>query len=503
MTNRRLFFYNGILLTMVGVAVRTVTLLFNAYVSRAVGAEGVGLFTLIGTVYGFAVTFATSGISLTMTRLVAGVIGEGREGEVLGILKSGVMYSLFFGVTASAALLFGAPFFARYILADLRTVASIRILSLSLVPIALSSVFSGYFVGVKRVTANAAAQVLSQVFRMVLTVSLIANLSSLGVEYACIALSLGSMLSELFFCTVSFVELVIDRRKKKYHSARGGGHRGAVVSMALPLAFSAYIRSLLLTVEHALIPNRLRHRGETGSEAISSYGTLHGMALPMILYPMSTLTSFSGLLVPEFAESEGAGAKARMSRIASESMNMTLTYSVAAAVLLYLFGEELGYAVYGSYHAGYYICLLSLVVPIMYLDHVTDSMLKGIGEHVYSMWVNISDSFLSVILVWFLIPRLGISGYALVIIIMEAYNFALSLIRLRTRVKFEINILSSVVLPGLAAVFAALMSKRLFCMNGSATGWQWLLLKAVFAVCLFVAALTVMRSLLPKKKRKA
>ena len=115
---------------------------------------------------------------------------------------------------------------------------------------------------------------------------------------------------------------------------------------------------------------------------------------------MSTLTSFSGLLVPEFAESEGAGARGRMSRIASESMNMTLTYSVAAAVLLYLFGEELGYAVYGSYHAGYYICMLSLVVPIMYLDHVTDSILKGIGEQVYSMWVNITDSILSVVLVW-------------------------------------------------------------------------------------------------------
>ena len=205
MTNRRLFFYNGILLTMVGIAVRTVTLLFNAYVSRAVGAEGVGLFTLIGTVYGFAVTFATSGISLTMTRLVAGAIGEGREGEVRGILKSGILYSLFFGITASAALLFGAPFFAKYILADIRTVTSIRILSFSLVPIALSSVFSGYFIGVKRVTRNATAQVLSQIFRMVLTVALIANLSSLGVEYACIALSLGSMLSEMFFCAVSLV----------------------------------------------------------------------------------------------------------------------------------------------------------------------------------------------------------------------------------------------------------------------------------------------------------
>ena len=71
MENKKRFFYNGIMLTAVGIAMRTVALFFNAFVTQKIGAEGMGLYTIVMTVYGFAVTFATSGISLTVTRLVA------------------------------------------------------------------------------------------------------------------------------------------------------------------------------------------------------------------------------------------------------------------------------------------------------------------------------------------------------------------------------------------------------------------------------------------------
>ena len=486
MTNRRLFFYNGLLLTAVGVAVRTVTLLFNAYVSRAVGAEGVGLFTLIGTLYNFAVTFATSGISLTMTRLVASSIGEGVEDRTGGILRSGILYALAFGLGTTAVLFFGAPLFSKYILFDARTLNSIRILSLSLVPIALTATFTGYFTGVKRVRKNAVCQVLSQGFRIVITIVAITRLAPRGVEYACIALSVGATLSEIFCFLVLLVEMLLERRGKS-PAASGEGEGRAVASVALPLAFSAYVRSALLTIEHVLIPKRLRLRSDSASEALSAYGTLHGMALPMILYPMATLSSFSGLLVPEFAESTSAGERGRVARIASEALNTTLTYAVVVATLIFMFSEELGYVVYNSHSAGYYVSMLAPVIPIMYLDHVTDSMLKGIGEQVYSMWVNITDSLLSVVLVWFLIPAMGISGYALVIILMEGYNFTLSVIRLRGRIKFKIRPLQALILPAVFAAAAAGVTKELFGLWGAAASPLPLVMKIVFSVCLFIA----------------
>ena len=138
----------------------------------------------------------------------------------------------------------------------------------------------------------------------------------------------------------------------------------------------------------------------------------------------------------------------------------------------------------------------------MYLDHVTDSILKGIGEHVYSMWVNISDSFLSVVLVFFLLPQMGIRGYGVVIIAMESYNFLLSYLRLRKRIRFPLHPVRSFLLPLLAASLSVMLSKTLFVMNGQATGGFWLAMKILFAASVFIAfTLSAERLLSLRRKR--
>lgn len=491
MNSRMKFYKRGAILTAVSLAMRTVSMFFGAFVSSAVGAEGVGIYTLVMTVYSFAVTLATSGVSLTVTRLVAGAVGEGRESEVGRIIGGAVLYSALFGSIAMLMLFFGADIISSVILGDTKTVSSLKVLAVSLIPIAVGSVFSGYFVGVKRVSANAAVQVLAQLSKIALTVLLVRDAAEQGVEFAVRALCLGITLAEIIAFLIIFLEFICDRYKYGTAARSRSPEFSSVAKNALPLAASAYVRSVLLNVEHILIPRKLRERGESDGEAYSHYGLLHGMALPLILYPMSPLSSFAGLLVPEFAEDESAGNLARMKRIATEAMNKTLTYATVCAVFIYFFAEELGYVVYHSYDAGYYISTLSLVVPIMYLDHVTDSILKGVGEQVFSMWVNITDSCLSVALVWLLIPRMGIMGYALVIVIMEGYNFLLSVTRLKKRIDFSIHPIRCVILPLFSSASACLVSHAAFDFGGSCAAPIWLFLKILFTLCITIGIMAI------------
>ena len=491
MSDKYKFFRSGLLLTAVGLAMRTVSMFFGAFVSRTVGAEGVGLFTLVMTVYSFAVTLATSGVSLTVTRLVASALGKGEEGEVSRILRGSAVYALFFGALSAVLLFFGADFLGARVLSDARTVSSLKILAFSLVPLSLGAVFSGYFVGVKRVAFNAVTGVLAQGAKIALTVFLVVKMSGNGMVASVAALCLASTFAEIFAFLVAFLQFAADRRRY-FGKAEQGIEMKSVCGMALPLGFSAYVRSILLNVEHILIPRKLRERGEATDEAYSHYGTLHGMALPLVTYPMAPLSSFSGLLVPEFSEDLAAGRGERMSRVASKALNTTLAYSIITAVFLYVFAEDLGYVIYSSYDAGYYISTLALIVPIMYLDHVTDSMLKGLGEQVFSMWVNISDSALSVLLVCILIPRMGIMGYALVIVIMEGYNFVLSLGRLTKRVRFKIKLSKCVLLPLLASLISARLVKALFAFGGSSVTAYGLLLKMIFALSVTLGVYVLM-----------
>jgi stage V sporulation protein B len=499
MSKRAKFFYNGLLLSAVGLAMRAVGLFLGAYISGVIGAEGVGLQSLIATVYSFAVTLATSGVSLSVTRLVAASIGEGGGGSER-ILRGAFLYAFLFGLGATLLLLLAAEPIGVFILSDTRVSGALRILSLSLLPIAMSSVISGYFVAVRRVALNAAVQVLGQILRIALTVILLVRFAHAGVEAAVMFLAIGSSATEIICFLVVLLEYLVDRRV--YRTVENKGYATSEVArMALPLALSQYVRSFLLSMEHSLIPRRLIDRGNSREEALSSYGYLHGMALPIILFPMTPLGSFSGLLVPEFAESEGAKDKARMERIAAEAISKTLGYAVMIAIFVFAFSEELGYVIYGSYDAGHFIEFLAPVIPLMYLDHVTDSMLKGIGEHVYSMWVNIADSFLSVLLVYLLIPVFDISGYALVIIIMELFNFILSFMRLKRRIAFKTRIMSAI-LPLCAATVATLISSRIFVFCGEAVEMPWLIMKLLFAfsiLALIISGAEIARNMHKKK----
>lgn len=492
MKGRRKFFVEGSLLTVVGLLMRSSQLLFGAYISRTVGAEGIGLHTLIMTVFAFAVTFATSGVSLTVTRLVASAIGEGNEREGSRIVRGAFVYAGIFGSFATVALFSLAGVLGDVVLGSKEAVSSLRILALSLMPSALTSVISGYFVGVKKSAYNAAVQVIGQIFRIAVTVALIISLHG-GRTDAVRMLCIGATLTELVCFVISLVEFIIERSIRRIRS--GGIMIRPVAGMALPLAFSAYIRSALLALEHNLIPKRLMSRGDSRDVALSSYGTLHGMALPLILYPMAPLSSFCSLLVPEFASDSAGGRRERMERVAAEALGMTLSYAVVCAVLIYFHSEELGYVIYNSYDAGKYIGILSLVIPIMYLDHVTDSILKGIGEHVFSMWVNIADAFLSVGLVFVLIPIFGIGGYAIVIVGMELFNFLLSYARLKKRIAFRIPVFRRVVIPAISSALAVTASKILIKVGGKAGGVPILFVKLTVTLCVLLAGWIILSRL--------
>ena len=114
------------------------------------------------------------------------------------------------------------------------------------------------------------------------------------------------------------------------------------------------------------------------------------------------------------------------------------------------FSNELGTEIYGSADAGKYIRFVAHVVPIMYLDTTVDNMLKGLGEHLYTMAINITDTLCSLVMVWILIPKMGIYGYIALIIISEIFNSSASIYKLVKVTKMRFKPLKWFLLPTLS-----------------------------------------------------
>ncbi len=471
-SGKKRFFWNGATLAAAALLMRTVSVSFNAYTVSRVGAEGIGLFTLTMSLYGFFLTLATSGVGLALTRLVADALSRGDGDYARAMMKRCAVYALVCGSIASLTLFSLAPLLSAHVLHDLRTLPSLRLLSLGLVPISLSSVFSGYFIAVRRAARNAAVGIAEQWIKIALTVFLLGKMIPYGVTYACVALVLGGMIGECLSCVILLVACRIDylhhplARRPKAERKKPGLR--PLLEISVPIAGGAYARSALVTLEHMLIPVALAMAGSDRSGALASYGALHSMAFPIVVYPMALLSSFASLLVPEYTQSLVRGEQKRLHRMTAESLSTTLSFALAVGAAFLLFGEELGACLYSSSEAGRFISLLAPLVPLMYLDHVTDAMLKGIGLQFYAMVVNIADSILSILLVMLLLPRFGAVGYVYVIMIAEAFNFLCSYIGMRRKIGAGLTL--SMFLRPLLSVGAAFFLMRLFSFGKASDG---------------------------------
>ena len=465
MKNIRKFLFNALILCGVSLIMRTVSVSFNVYVSNAAGAEAMGLYSLLSSVYGFAITFATSGINITTVRMVAGALGRGNPARARECLSKCALYSLFFSGLATVFLFFGADFIGRVLLSDVRTVRSLRLLSFTLIPISLASVFSGYFTAVRRVWKNAVIQMAEQAVRIFSVCFLLSLLLPRGVEFACMALALGGAIAECGSCLISLIAFLHDKRRNLgggTHCENGGAVTKEMLSTALPIAFSAYARSGLISIEHMLIPIGLCKSGSSRQKSLAAYGTLHSMVLPIVLFPSALIGSFSGLLVPELTECSARGNSRQVRYICERVTQLSLLFSIGTAGVMICFSGELGSVIYPNADTSLYIKLLAPLIPIMYIDTTVDSMLKGLGEQFYCMAVNILDSLLSVILVWLVLPRMGIEGYIVTIYITELVNATFSITRLITKSGMIPKLLKWVGKPLLCIVGATCMAHMLF-----------------------------------------
>ncbi len=507
MAKLKVFIRNVFLLTLTSLLMRTVSVSFNLYLTERLGSDGMGLFSLVMSVFNLAVTVATSAVTLAATRLVSEAMGEsgGRESpKVLAAMKVCIRYALFFGTLACVGLFLLSIPIGKFILSDVRTIPSLRLLALSLPFLALTSALSGYFTAVRRVSKNALTQILEQALRIGGTVALLTYFTSGGLEKACLWVVAGSVLGNSFsflYCLLLYLaDLHRHHRKEKATEALLAPMQKKLLSIALPVALSSYLRSGLVTLEHLLIPWGLKKQGDSRTQALSTYGLMQGMALPIVMFPYAFLSPFCSLLIPEIAEKKAAGDEIGVERITCRVLRFVLAFGIGTAGVMLCLSTELGLVACDSREAATYIRLLAPLVPVMYLDTAVDSILKGLNEQLWCMRVNILDAGLSVLIVLFLLPRIGIYGYIAEIFACELINASLSILRLMQIVRFPASIISMILNPLISIFGATFLSKLIFAWTVpfALTGWV-LSLHILMIAGLFILFLLLLNRLTNSK----
>ena len=189
------------------------------------------------------------------------------------------------------------------------------------------------------------------------------------------------------------------------------GLLSSVFCMALPLTLNRIVLNLLQSVESVSIPARLRLYGYDNATALSIYGVLTGMALPMIFFPNALTNSVSVLLLPMISEDYARGDLTAVKRTIARTLKFCGIMGLGCLSGFFLLGDFMGVSLFDSALAGHFIKTLSFLCPFLYLDATLSSILQGLGKTGTIFFMNMIALLLRLSFVFFAIPRFGITGY--------------------------------------------------------------------------------------------
>lgn len=461
---KTLFIKNAIILTVSSLLLRFAGIIFKVWLAAEIGSEGIGLYQLIFSVYVLITAFATSGISTAVTKLVAEELALGSKKGTLKILKRAITLSLIIAFVSAAAVFFGSNLIAQHLLGDMRAVSALKILPFSLPFMGTTACLRGYFIARRRASPNAVSQIFEQIIRIGIILILVKRFASGGLEISCAAIVFGDVTAEIFSFLILYTVHLFDRRKLNILSGRALPDYPVckkILGIATPITSGRYINSLLRTGENILVPKNLAKYPFSGESALSQFGMIKGMALPILFFPSAILNSVSLLLIPEMSEASAKNQYLLVKRATHNILKLTAVISFIFSAVFFVAGNKIGLIIYKNSQVGFLLCALSPIVPFMYLDSISDGILKGLDQQLFTFRTAISDSTIRIILILILLPLTGLKGFIGIMYFSNLLTCFLNVGRLIKVTGANFKIIDEILLPLLSAFLVTFLSNRL------------------------------------------
>ena len=390
---------------------------YRVTLSRTVGAEGMGLFQLIFPYLSLVTALAVSGICVAVSRLAAEyqALGDGRSLGLLTRRAIGLFFSIFAVVALGTA--FGANNIAAGFLGDIRTRLAVLLLIPEVFFTGIENIHKNYLYGIGEVTAPAFSDVMEQVVRMGAVLLLLRRVPWRTGEEMLGLIAAGMCICEI--ASALFLRCVCRRKRRSaaVQSRRTGkdGITGRLLRTAVPVSASNLVNNLLSALIVVLIPRRLEVSGLSHAQALAEYGTLFGMAMPLLLLPTALIFGIGLVIVPKLSEYQALGDRAAVQSSTARAISAVSYLVLPVLAVLVPLGQPLIRVFYGAEIESRLLLPLACGVALSIYMGLFGSILNGLGKPGAAAFGAISGNALELVLVYLLVsePYLRMNGYVI------------------------------------------------------------------------------------------
>ncbi|WZL71619.1 stage V sporulation protein B [Clostridiaceae bacterium 35-E11] len=463
------FLFGTFILILVNFIVRFLGFSYKIVLSRMIGPEGIGLFHLVFPILMTFITFTTAGIPVAVSKLVAYHLSlnnkKGCNKTLALSLSIGLMISCFLSIL----LFYNARYISHVIIKNKDAYFSLIALIPAIPLITLSSIFRGYYYGIKNVGPPGMAQILEQIFRILFVIGTLHFFIPIETKYsamiAVIGISVGE-LAGLLWLLLKFPLLEALHLRKTYYVLKKGskGILRKIILTSIPITVTRLIAVVMQSINAVLIPQKLQIAGYTPQEAIATFGKLAGMALPLLFLPFIVTSALVVNIIPTISQemalknTKGIGLKSSL------AIRITLLVAIPATFLFVFFATPICEFIYNQPDVGIYLSFLAYGIIFLSLHHTMSGILHGMGKEVITTIHYLLGMIFQLLCTYHLVsnPKFAATGFIIGFILSTSIICTLNMITLTRYVKLNISVLNAIIKPIFASVIMIILVVNIY-----------------------------------------
>lgn len=353
-----------ITLTAFTVAERILGFLFKIYLSREIGAVGMGVYSVALSFFFVLLTLLTSGVPLVVSKLTA---KSDRATSAAACSAALVVESVTALLICAVVLAFRKPIGSLF--ADEQSMTLVLFMLPALFFSGVYSAFRGVLWGEKKFASVSIVELIEQLARIAVCVTLFMLFAD---KTKAVALSMsGACLISAAACAIFYFcgKRTLKSPKSQFKP---------LLSSSVPITLSRTTSSVNNYLIAIAVPFLLMSTGLNTDQSMYIYGSCVGMSLPLLYLPITVVGSLAFVMIPTLSQAYAERDKASM----QSQIGNALTFSlVIAAIVLPVYaslGDDLGTLIYNNSDAGIFLKKSAWLLLPLSFENIASSMLNSL-----------------------------------------------------------------------------------------------------------------------------
>lgn len=431
---------------------------YRIILSRAAGAETLGIYQLLLPFYSLLSSLSLSGLCVAVSKISASRAAQGDYQAARSAVYS-ARKIFFSSVLFLAAITFVfRGFITKTFLGNEKTLISILPLFVCLSLTGVENLYKNYFYGVGKVAPQITSELSEQVFRAVAVVILLSEFKPEKPEAGAMLIIVGMIISELSSDLI--LSLFFSPEKKRRGKVKRSDVRlSEILSVSIPVSGASAANNLLSALNTVLLPRRLVASGMSAGLATERFGVMFGMTMPLLSFPIAFIASLTSIILPEISERSADKNLSEMRRKSAKAIHSTSLLAMPITALMIPLGKPLCALLYKNELAGEFLVPLALSFLISYYELTLGALLNGIGKQKESAAYIVAGGIVSLIFTWLAgTPKLGMRAFVAGSVLSGAICAALQFICLLREIKLVPQFRNWFFTPFLASALAGLIT---------------------------------------------